>query len=165
MGTGHYSWLSLPTDTPLPNPQSTVMLSSPQHPYRFQHRSVNIHYFPWFFTTKVTQEEWKLNASCNLQLHTSPHKPSSRQTVQHMLTCSSATSKGWVDSSPTEGRRALPTEGCLLDGWDEASPNEGYRGYPLGKFWAANPGAEFLFGYWLKKKSRRQRQGRENENK
>ena len=62
-----------------------------------------------------------------------------------MLTCSSATSKGCVDSSPTEGRRALPTEGCLLEGWDEASPNDGYRGYPLGKFWAANPGAEFAF--------------------
>lgn len=59
-------------------------------------------------------------------------------------TCSSATSKGCVDSSPTEGRRALPTEGCLLEGCDEASPKDGYLGQPLGKLCALNPGADSI---------------------
>lgn len=58
------------------------------------------------------------------------------------LTASSAAKRGCVDSSPSEGRHVLPTDGCRLEGWEDASPNEGYRKLPFGKVGRMMPGAK-----------------------
>lgn len=47
------------------------------------------------------------------------------------LTASSATRRGCVDSSPTEGSRVLATDGWRVEGCEGASPTEGIRVTPL----------------------------------